>query len=108
VPTSELLHEGSLQTLRIQRMFVDGVVRAPFGAHFTSAHRIILATKNFRSCTRRRQGQGRTGWLRRTLCLAEERGRLSRGGDVTMSEVARHEYCAVAIADALLAAVSCW
>ena len=35
VDTSELAQEGSLQTLRIQRMFVDGVVHAPFGAHFT-------------------------------------------------------------------------
>ena len=36
VPTSELLREGSFHTLRIQRMMVDGVVEAPFGAHFTS------------------------------------------------------------------------
>jgi glutaconate CoA-transferase subunit A len=36
VPTSELLREGSIHTLRIQRMMVDGVVEAPYGAHFTS------------------------------------------------------------------------
>jgi glutaconate CoA-transferase, subunit A len=33
--TSELTREGPVQTLRISRMFVDGVVHAPFGAHFT-------------------------------------------------------------------------
>lgn len=33
--TSELTAQGPVQTLRIQRMFVDGVVHAPFGAHFT-------------------------------------------------------------------------
>jgi len=35
VPTDQLLKEGSLHTLRINRMMVDGVVEAPFGAHFT-------------------------------------------------------------------------
>ncbi len=36
VPTAELLREGSIHTLRIQRMMIDGVVEAPLGAHFTS------------------------------------------------------------------------
>lgn len=35
VPTENLLDEGSFHTLRIQRIFVDGVVEAPRGAHFT-------------------------------------------------------------------------
>ena len=35
VETSELSAHGPVQTMRIQRMFVDGVVHAPFGAHFT-------------------------------------------------------------------------
>lgn len=35
VPTENLLDEGSVHTLRIQRIFVDGVVEAPRGAHFT-------------------------------------------------------------------------
>jgi glutaconate CoA-transferase, subunit A len=35
VATNELLNEGSLHTLRIQRMSVTGVVEAPKGAHFT-------------------------------------------------------------------------
>ncbi|MBZ0238701.1 MAG: acyl CoA--acetate/3-ketoacid CoA transferase subunit alpha [Deltaproteobacteria bacterium] len=35
VPTSELLAEGSVHTLRIHRGMVDGVVEAPRGAHFT-------------------------------------------------------------------------
>jgi glutaconate CoA-transferase subunit A len=36
VPTAELAAGGSLHTLRINRMMVDGVVEAPDGAHFTS------------------------------------------------------------------------
>lgn len=35
VPTENLLDEGSVHTLRIQRIFVDGVIEAPRGAHFT-------------------------------------------------------------------------
>ena len=36
VPTSELTAEGPVQTLRISRSNVHGVVEAPHGAHFTS------------------------------------------------------------------------
>lgn len=36
VATENLLAEGPIQTLRISRMMVDGVVEAPGGAHFTS------------------------------------------------------------------------
>ena len=35
VPTEDFLKEGSVHTLRIPRIFVDGVVEAPRGAHFT-------------------------------------------------------------------------
>ena len=35
VPTENLLDEGTCHTLRIPRLFVDGVVEAPRGAHFT-------------------------------------------------------------------------
>jgi glutaconate CoA-transferase subunit A len=35
VPTRDLLSEGSIHTLRISRMLVDGVIEAPGGAHFT-------------------------------------------------------------------------
>jgi glutaconate CoA-transferase subunit A len=35
VPTEHLLREGSIHTLKIDRMMVDGVVEAPGGAHFT-------------------------------------------------------------------------
>ena len=35
VPTENLLDEGPVHTLRIQRIFTDGVVEAPQGAHFT-------------------------------------------------------------------------
>jgi glutaconate CoA-transferase subunit A len=34
-PTKDLLQEGSVHTLKINRMMVDGVVEAPGGAHFT-------------------------------------------------------------------------
>jgi glutaconate CoA-transferase subunit A len=36
VPTEDLLKEGSVHTLRINRSMVDGVIEAPDGAHFTS------------------------------------------------------------------------
>jgi glutaconate CoA-transferase subunit A len=36
VPTADLLAEGSLHTLKVSRMMVDGVVEAPGGAAFTS------------------------------------------------------------------------
>ncbi|HZQ83659.1 MAG TPA: CoA-transferase [Acidimicrobiales bacterium] len=36
VPTEDLLKEGTFHTMRITRGMVDGVVEAPFGAHFTS------------------------------------------------------------------------
>jgi glutaconate CoA-transferase subunit A len=35
IPTKELLSEGSIHTLKINRMMVDGVIEAPGGAHFT-------------------------------------------------------------------------
>ena len=35
VPTEDLLDEGTFHTLKIPRLFVDGVVEAPRGAHFT-------------------------------------------------------------------------
>lgn len=36
VATEDLLAEGSVHTLRINRTMVDGVIEAPMGAHFTS------------------------------------------------------------------------
>jgi glutaconate CoA-transferase subunit A len=35
VPTGGLLDEGPLESIRVSRIFTDGVVEAPFGAHFT-------------------------------------------------------------------------
>ena len=35
IPTEQFLDEGSVHTLRIPRIHVDGVVEAPMGAHFT-------------------------------------------------------------------------
>jgi glutaconate CoA-transferase subunit A len=35
VPTAELLKEGSVHTLKINRMMVDAVIETPNGAHFT-------------------------------------------------------------------------
>ena len=36
VPTEDLLQEGSIHTLRVNRSMVDGVIEAPLGAHFTT------------------------------------------------------------------------
>ena len=36
IETEDLLREGPVQTLRINRSMVDGVVETPHGAHFTS------------------------------------------------------------------------
>ena len=36
VATEDLLKEGTVHTLRINRSLVDGVIEAPRGAHFTS------------------------------------------------------------------------
>jgi len=36
VPTEDLLKEGSIHTLRVNRSMVDGVIEAPLGAHFTT------------------------------------------------------------------------
>lgn len=36
VNTADFLKEGSIHTLRINRMMIDGVIEAPNGAHFTS------------------------------------------------------------------------
>jgi glutaconate CoA-transferase subunit A len=36
LPTDDLAREGPVQSLRINRLMVDGVIEAPFGAHFTS------------------------------------------------------------------------
>ena len=36
VATDALLSEGTVHTLRINRMMTDGVIEAPRGAHFTS------------------------------------------------------------------------
>ena len=35
VPTEDLLKEGSVLNLKLDRMMVDGVIEAPGGAHFT-------------------------------------------------------------------------
>ena len=35
VPTADFQKEGSIHTLRINRMMIDGVIEAPNGAHFT-------------------------------------------------------------------------
>jgi glutaconate CoA-transferase, subunit A len=36
VSTDDLVREGAIQSLRINRLMVDGVIEARFGAHFTS------------------------------------------------------------------------
>jgi glutaconate CoA-transferase subunit A len=36
IPTDDFLREGPVQTLRVNRLMVDGVLETPNGAHFTS------------------------------------------------------------------------
>lgn len=36
IPTADLLKEGTIHTLKINRMMTDGVIEAPGGAHFTT------------------------------------------------------------------------
>jgi glutaconate CoA-transferase subunit A len=36
IPTEDFVREGPVQSLRVNRLMVDGVVEAPNGAHFTS------------------------------------------------------------------------
>ncbi|MEJ6741069.1 MAG: acyl CoA--acetate/3-ketoacid CoA transferase subunit alpha, partial [Actinomycetota bacterium] len=36
VPTEELLKNGTIHTMKINRSMVDGVIEAPNGAHFTN------------------------------------------------------------------------
>ena len=35
VPTDDLIAGGAVQTLKVSRLMTDGVIEAPFGAHFT-------------------------------------------------------------------------
>ena len=35
VPTEDLIAGGAVQTLKVSRLMTDGVIEAPFGAHFT-------------------------------------------------------------------------
>jgi hypothetical protein len=36
VPTDDLLKNGTIHTMKINRSMVDGVIEAPNGAHFTN------------------------------------------------------------------------
>jgi glutaconate CoA-transferase subunit A len=45
--TEDLLQEGSVHTLRINRAMVDGVIDAPMGAHFTSCEPDYGRDENF-------------------------------------------------------------
>ena len=52
VETADLLEEGSIHTLKINRMMIDGVIEAPQGAHFTSVRsRIMAATRRSSAST---------------------------------------------------------
>jgi len=47
IPTEDLLKEGSIHTLKINRTMVDGVVEAPMGAHFTACEPDYLRDEAF-------------------------------------------------------------
>jgi glutaconate CoA-transferase subunit A len=49
IPTEDLLKEGSIHTLRINRSMVDGVIEAPNGAHFTNCEPDYARDEAFQS-----------------------------------------------------------
>jgi glutaconate CoA-transferase, subunit A len=49
VPTDQLTKEGPVQTLRVNRTSVHGVVEAPGGAHFTSCEPDYARDEAFQS-----------------------------------------------------------
>ncbi len=63
LPTDDLAGNGPVQTLRVNRLMVDGVVEAPFGAHFTSCapdyERDEAFQREYAATARRRRRVGR-------------------------------------------------
>ncbi len=74
VPTERLLDEGSVHTLRIGRLLVDGVVEAPNGAHPTSCDPDYGRDEGFQReyAASARGAGGWDGFRRRWLDVADE------------------------------------
>jgi glutaconate CoA-transferase subunit A len=74
VPTEDLLKEGSVHTIKVSRMIVDGVVEAPGGAHFTSCAPDYERDEAFQSEYARAAAdpEAWAGWSRRWLELDSE------------------------------------
>ncbi len=74
VPTKDLLQEGSVHTLRINRMMVDGVIEAPGGAHFTECPPDYGRDEDFQReyATSARDPDAWTAFQARYLSLASE------------------------------------
>jgi glutaconate CoA-transferase subunit A len=49
IPTENFLDEGSVHTLKIPRIFVNGVIEAPYGAHFTECPPDYGRDENFQN-----------------------------------------------------------
>ena len=49
IDTADLLKEGSIHTLKINRSMVDGVIEAPNGAHFTNCEPDYARDEAFQS-----------------------------------------------------------
>ena len=105
VETKDLLAEGSLHTLRINRTMVDGVIEAPGGAHFTECppdygrdeafqREYAASAKDEEGWTEVPRGVARRRRERSTSSKVRARGGRSDGSDVTRAEI-----CAVAVAD---------
>jgi glutaconate CoA-transferase subunit A len=74
VPTEDLLKEGSVHSVKVSRMVVDGVVEAPGGAHFTSCAPDYERDEAFQSEYARAAAdpEAWAGWSRRWLELDSE------------------------------------
>ncbi len=102
VPTEDLLKEGPVQTLRINRMMTDGVVEAPHGAHFTSCDPDYERDEEFQREYATAAGDPEA-WatFRAHVPRAPDRGRLPGGGPGVMTAAATlDEVCVVACAEA--------
>jgi glutaconate CoA-transferase, subunit A len=72
VATEDFAKEGSLHTLRISRMYTDGVVEAPRGAHFTSCVPDYDRDEEFQSAYAKAANDGWDEFRARYIDVTEE------------------------------------
>ena len=81
VDTETSPSDGPVQTLRINRLMVDGVVEAPHGAHFTECVPDYGRDEAFqKEYAARREDRPRRGTRSRPTYLDCDRGRVPAGG----------------------------